>query len=43
MDGPKEEQPEHVERIRVGPERQSAHFGELRPDTEYKVGVLAYV
>ena len=39
----KEEQPERVERMRLGPNQSSAHFSELKPDTEYKVGVLAYV
>jgi hypothetical protein len=42
-EGPKEEQPARVDRTRLGPGQQSAHFAELRPDTEYRVGVVAYV
>jgi hypothetical protein len=38
-----EETPEKVERTRLGPAQSSAHFGELKPDTDYRMGVVAYV
>lgn len=34
---------EKVERMRIDPVRNSAFFGELRPDTDYRVGVVSYV
>lgn len=34
---------EKVERTRLNANRNSAYFDELRPDTEYRIGVVAYV
>ncbi|KAL3115899.1 hypothetical protein niasHT_007199 [Heterodera trifolii] len=33
---------ERMERSRVGPKQHNAYFAELRPDTQYRVGVVAY-
>uniref|UniRef100_A0A914HBE2 Fibronectin type-III domain-containing protein n=1 Tax=Globodera rostochiensis TaxID=31243 RepID=A0A914HBE2_GLORO len=34
---------ERMERSRLGPSQDSAFFAELRPDRQYRVGVVAYV
>ncbi|CAK5085675.1 unnamed protein product [Meloidogyne enterolobii] len=38
-----EEDGEKVERTRVAPTQTNVYFGDLKPDTEYKIGVLAYI
>jgi len=38
-----EDDGEKVERTRVAPAQTNVYFGDLKPDTEYKIGVLAYM
>nr|CAD2156893.1 unnamed protein product [Meloidogyne enterolobii] len=38
-----EDDGEKVERTRVAPTQTNVYFGDLKPDTEYKIGVLAYI
>uniref|UniRef100_A0A914MTK8 Fibronectin type-III domain-containing protein n=1 Tax=Meloidogyne incognita TaxID=6306 RepID=A0A914MTK8_MELIC len=38
-----EDDGEKVERTRVAPAQTNVYFGDLKPDTEYKIGVLAYI
>ncbi|CAD5222389.1 unnamed protein product [Bursaphelenchus xylophilus] len=35
--------PQRIERARVEPEKDSFHFNELSPNSDYEVGVIAYV
>ncbi|KAL7078156.1 hypothetical protein ACQ4LE_002151, partial [Meloidogyne hapla] len=38
-----EDDGQKVERTRISPTQTNTYFGDLKPDTEYKIGVLAYI